>query len=865
MELKQQLDSEFLPFVNKPARYIGHEYNEVIKDPLAINIRVALCFPDLYEAGIRNVSFELMYHLLNTREDTWAERCFAPDADAEACLRQKGLPLFSLGSKTALKDFDLAVFYAGNELDGSNILNMLDLGGIELRSEQRNAGPVIIGFGPAFNNPEPLAVFCDGIIIGEAEGALLAMLELYAAATSGIDSGKELLKQFSEMPGIYIPAFYQPQFNAFEEFQGMDTIEANVPQRISKRAAQPDAPYQHILNPLIALAELPKNRHEFEVIGGFTSEEKKFAANRLSAPLSQQQLENLFRESQKIWRKTEGTQVSALMVNDAGYSEAFWQMIKESAMLEGQKIRFGPSALKLMIAKAELNEFAATLKANGFSISPIAASQRLRSVLNIHCRDHELFSVVKVALERGWQRIRLNFMVGLPTEKPADVDGIGQFIKECLKIGAAYSDVEFIISVQGFSPRSHTPFQWEKQENAEVIQSKFTRLSQQLDGLPLTICFKDPLMTSLETALSRGDRSLADVIENAWRSGARFDKVNDTFQGDLWKKAFSEAGKLWNELLSPKSITVALPWDHIDVGASRTALKEEKLEALQGRIQQGNKGFVSIGYGVKRSDFENFLQENPEFRGTTEGNGLVAPKITYGRRGKKIQSTEAVIKRRIRVRYAKTGIARFLSHSDTIKAFSRSAALAKIPLVRSKSTKKTPKISYATPLPSGIASSAEYLDMEVELGREMNLEDQFNKHLPEGIQILQYQGIYSNTPALAASINLATYKVPIQADVIAPEQLSSWIAALLDQTETHVQRTVKTEQKSLNIRPFLGKLLYEDNQLLVDVAVIEGKTARITEILEALLEPHGIDYRLFPIQRTGQFIARDEQVKTPFE
>ena len=273
---------------------------------------------------------------------------------------------------------------------------------------------------------------------------------------------------------------------------------------------------------------------------------------------------------------------------------------------------------------------------------------------------------------------------------------------------------------------------------------------------------------------------------------------------------------------------------------------------------------VSVGYGVPRAELENFLRNDPALQqdSTSTGGAVAAVPVSYGRRGRRRQSSAAaVIKRRVRVRYAKSGPARFLSQADVIRVFGKSAQLAGVPLVLSQSFRQIPKIAYGSPLPPGVASSAEYLDMEVELGREIDLQAPFNRHLPAGIQILQYRGILAGTPALAATVNRAVYEVLVE-DLVIPED---WIDELLNRSEVSVVRETRDEGKAMDIRPFIRGIRFDPPKLVVTADAVEGRTARVTEILEALFSPHDIDYRRFPVQRTGQFIVSGDTVQSPME
>jgi radical SAM-linked protein len=393
-------------------------------------------------------------------------------------------------------------------------------------------------------------------------------------------------------------------------------------------------------------------------------------------------------------------------------------------------------------------------------------------------------------------------------------------------------------------------------------------LNAALEALPVRTMVQRPQVAEIITALSRGDRLLADVIETAWQSGARFEGSLDPSGITSWMQAFSAAPRPLEQHLSAISITVPLPWDHIDPGISRSLLKEEKLRAFQGQLHPLNKDSVSLGFGgIRRTDFEQYCRSGATpHRIVLPGQATAiaaAPDepLRFGRRGKKRSMPTAIIKRKIRVRYSKTGLMRFLAHLDIVRVFERSAKLAKVPLVYSQGLRRNPKISYGMPLPTGISSTAEYLDMEVEMGREVNLQEQFNPFLPDGIRILQYQGIFNKVPALAALINRSTYDVALGNFDLPQAWLDEWLA--LDSAV--VKRPSKDGEKDIDIRPFVNDLQLEKDHLHIVLDNLEGRAAKISEVLTSLLAPHETDYRHFLVQRTGQFIVQGTSIATPFE
>jgi radical SAM-linked protein len=876
MELKTRVDNEFLPFVTKPLRYLGNEFNVVLKDTQAVDLRIALCFPDIYEAGIRSVSFEVLYHYLNSHSKLWAERFYAPWIDAESLLRGNNIPLFSWESRTALGDFNLIIFYLPGKLTFTNMLTMLDLSGIPLKSTERHPGkPLVMGAGPALNNPEPLAFFLDTMILGDAEETLWEISETFMAERNEEWDKRAMLIKIAHLPGVYIPSFYEPLYNNFKEFQGIRKVDSSAPDRIHIRTAEPLEQQKNPLKPLVPLSDTthtPRGNMHFE---RFIAEQGSFTPARLFEPVARRDIENLYEETQKLLHSAHNDPVNSLLENNDVFSELVWYAVKEKASPDEQDLRLSYPSAKLTLRLSDSSKVAEELRQNGFTLSLRSGSQRLRNVLNINTREQDLLDTLKAALRSGWQTFRLNFTIGLPGEKKEDISVIVSFIQKCLEVAREFSDVQFWVSVEGFSPRAHTPLQWEKQENPAMLEEKFSILRESLAGVPLKLTFQSPALCSLETILSRGDRKMGEVVEKAWRLGARFDASKDIFKEDSWRQAFQEAGGSWEDYLAPISITVTLPWDHIDIGVSKAYLKEEKSRASQAQIHPKNKDLVSIGYGgISRDQFARLLRQafsadretaamtRSKTAGSTELPASAATEtIQYGRKGRRRQTPVAVIKRKVRIRYSKTSLAKFLSHLDIVRVFERSAQLAKIPLVYSQGLRPTPKISYGPPLSPGISSTAEYLDMEVEIGRESDIQGRFNQFLPSGMQILQYQGIFAKVPALAAVINRTTYEVLIPENNIPDEMIQQWLA----QPEVWIQRTSKDGLKDVEIRPYLKEVKASKNNLLVTIDINEGKTAKVTEVLESLLAPKGVDYRQFPIQRTGQYIVQNDSILTPFD
>ena len=880
-DFKKLLENEFYPFVQKPGRYLGNEYNIVVKNPQEVDLRVALCFPEVYELGMSHVGFEILYYILNREPRVWAERVYAPWVDAEAIMREKGIPLFSLESKTPLHQFHFVGFTLQYELTYTNILNMLDLGGIPLRSSDRqDHHPFVIAGGPLATNPEPIAPFFDAVLVGDGEEAVVEISQVLMQARREQWPRHQVLKALSSIEGMYIPAFYRPVYTAAGMFDGLEKTEPDAPNKIRKRVLPELKKENYPVKPLVPVIGITHDRLSVEVMRGCTEGCRFCSAGMIYRPVRQRPATDVLEQTDQALRSTGYDEIGLLSLNTSDYDQLQWLMSKEKALVENKHVRFSFPSLRLDNISIDMVQFAGMVKKSGFTFAPEAGSQRLRNVINKNIREEDIFSTLEMVLENGWQLIKFYFMIGLPTETEEDIYAITDLMKRVLAFSKKYGSVRFNMGVSPFSPKPHTPFQWERQEAPEKLDAKIQIILKELPDSRINISWRDPYVVTVETVIARGDRRVADAIELAFRAGARFDGWKDQFQWERWETAFQQANINWRDRIEAISTTLPLPWDHIDVGVLRSYLNRERMRAYQGAVSPDCKDHICLGCGLQRKVFEEYVHCYKRFkRGEVAASGVLAragvhqaqpahsavttveQPVRFGRRAKRRTTTVAPIKKRIRLRYSKTGPARFIPHLDIIRIFDRAARRAEIPIVYTQGFRPHPKISFGPPLALGVASIAEYLDMEVEIGREADLQTRFNQYLPEGMKILQYKAIYTKVPALAAIINRSTYEVFLGNTNIPEEWLTEW----LQQSSVVVQREVKEEIREVDIRPFVSRLERSGNKIVVEVDVKEGRTARITEIMESLLAPHGMDYRRFLIQRTGQYIVDGNSIYTPFD
>ncbi len=873
MDVSKAVERDFLPFINKPGRFIGNEFNVVQKNPDQVTIRVALAFPEIYELGMSYVGFDMLYHILNEQPHIWAERVYAPWFDAEEQLRRHGIPLFTLESCTPLADFHWIGLTLQYELTYTTILNMLDLAGIPLRSEQRSEEhPFVIAGGPSTANPEPLSPFMDGFLIGDGEEAVLEISEIIRTGRESGTSRENILLELSRIEGMYIPSFYRAEYDSFGDFRKTVPVRPGVPEVVRKRVLPELEQKNYPTKPLVPLIEVTHDRLSLEVMRGCTEGCRFCNAGMIYRPVRERAVEDIFCQSDKAVESTGFDEISLLSLNTSDYSDLEWLMLKEKMLVSDQKLGFSFPSLRLDGLTAEMVDFVRTFKKSGFTFAPEAGSQRLRNVINKNIRESDLLESLEMVLANGWQIVKFYFMIGLPTEKQEDLDAIVELMGKCRILAAEYRDVRINIAISPFTPKPHTPFQWEKQEGPEELENKSRYLAGKLENSHMSVSWRDGTTSTLETVFTRGGREIGPVLETAWKKGARFDGWKEGFSWERWEEAFRENGIDWKKYTKPLSVSLPLPWDHIDMGISKSFLQQEKLRAYEGRLSKDCRENVCLGCGLQRKEFRELVScyretgDKQMVRKASEMKSSEKPVeeksgISYGRYSRKKVNTAAPVKKKVRMRFTKTGLSRFISHLDIIRLFDRAARRAKVSLVYSQGFHPRPKLAFGPPLGLGIASIAEYMDVEVEINEDTDLLGRLNPVLPDGMKILSQKAVFSKVPSLSAAINRAVYKTESDHVDIPDELLQEFMA----RKEIEVSRMGKNEEKIINIRPFISKLEKKDEDIYIIVDAVEGRTARITEVLAALLADSGVDPRHLYTERTAQFIVEGDTVLDPMD
>jgi len=594
-----------LPEVQKPARYTGGEWNSVVKDWDATPVKVALAYPDIYEVGMSNLGLVILYDVLNSRCDVLAERVYAPWPDMEAQMRSAGMPLFSLETRHHLRDFHIVGFSLQYELNYATVLNMLDLAGIPLHAAERGPEwPLVIAGGSCTYNPEPLTPFFDAFVIGEGEEVVLEIVQA-VRKWQGKERGRkgekeELLRRLATIEGMYVPSLYQ----VFYEREGIITqVRPTVPEAppmVVKRVLPRLGPVP--LSPNVPFLRPVHDRGTVEIQRGCTQGCRFCQAGFIYRPVRERGMAEILHAVEELLANTGYEELALLSLSSNDYSR-IEQLVRELV----QRYQDPPLAISLPSLRTdafsvELAQLFHGRRRTGLTFAPEAGSQRLRDVINKKTTEEDLLTTAEAAFSCGWQRIKLYFMTGLPTETSEDVAAIVRLVRQVHDLGRRHHPrrAQISVSVATFVPKPHTPFQWCSLLPGPELEVQQSLLRQGLRRPGISLSWHEPEMTLLEAALSRGDRRLAPVIERAWRSGARLDAWDEHFEADLWWRAFQAEG------LDPdfyarreRSLEEVLPWDHISTGVSREFLLGEFRRALQGEITPDcREGCLSCGANV---------------------------------------------------------------------------------------------------------------------------------------------------------------------------------------------------------------------------------------------------------------------------
>ena len=571
-----------LATVEKPGRYAGGEWNAITKDWAGVRVKLALAYPDVYEIGMSNLGLAILYDLVNRRPDALAERVYTPWPDMAAALRRAGVPLYSLESRHPLSAFDCVGFTLQYELNYTNVLEMLDLAGIPLHSTARDERhPLIIAGGSATYNPEPLAGFFDLFVIGEGEEVLLELLDLIADARSRPRA--DLLRQAARIPGVYVPRLYAVDYDDRGRVASIAPVFTDVSPTVTKRIVACLPP--PVTRPIVPFLDIVHDRAAIEIQRGCSEGCRFCQAGMIYRPVRERRPEDILDAVDELLRNTGYDEVGLLSLASSDYSQIEPLLQALVARYAPQHVSFSLPSLRVDAFSVGLAQMVQATRKTGLTFAPEAGSERLRAVINKNVTENDLLQTAEAAYAAGWDRIKLYFMLGLPTETDEDVLEIARLVRRVLDLGRKHrrGRAQVHVSASTFVPKPHTPFQWMPLADLDLVEHRQSLLKERLRGRGLQFSWTAPQTTLLEAALGRGDRRLGPVIEAAWQAGARFDAWAEHFRPDLWRQAFASTGLTAHDYASrARDLDEILPWDHISVGVARGFLAAEYQRALRG-------------------------------------------------------------------------------------------------------------------------------------------------------------------------------------------------------------------------------------------------------------------------------------------
>jgi radical SAM family uncharacterized protein/radical SAM-linked protein len=878
--------ASFVHLVQKPARYLGGEFGARRKEWSAVAARVCLAFPDVYDIGMSHLGFKILYRVLNDDPRTLAERAYAPWIDMEAQLRARGLPLVSCESARPLRDFDVVGFSLQFELTYTNVLMMLDLGGIPLRSDARGDGdPLILAGGPSATHPEPLAPFVDAVVIGDGEERLTEVALSWTDAKKRGLPRAERLEELARLAGVYVPSLYATRREAETGFTVVDRPRvAGAPMPVVRTIVEDLNRYPFPDDSPIGGPEAIFDRMSIEIARGCTEGCRFCQAGMIYRPVRERDPEEIVGAVARAVQKSGYDEASLTSLSTADYSCIAPLVKKVADALAPKRISLGVSSLRAYGLEENVLDDVARVRATGVTFAPEAGTQRMRDVINKNVTEEQLLQTAERVFSRGWKSMKLYFMIGLPTEEEEDVREIPRVGGRARAIGkrvkkelGAPGVPKVVVSVSTHVPKPHTPFQWCAMDTPAMVRDKQRWLEQEARASGVELKVHDSETSWLEAVFARGDRTLGDVLERAYRAGARFDSWEDQKKMPIWEEAFRAAGIDPATYLGTIPVTARLPWDHFDVGLEDGFLLREYRKALKNRLslpcgkvagafvhatnlrdaQAEDRKLVCYDCGVACDLSAMREQRLVYLRGLgAEQPRSPAPPVrarAHGAPPRLVQGEP----RRYRFVYEKLGAAAFLSHLDLIRALPRSFRRLDLPLFYSQGFHPKPDMTFGPALSLGVASLCEVVDIKVAADLEV---DEWLEGLSAGAQpglrFVAGARLGPDDPAITTVIDVAGYVVGVPRAAVSTKGGEAWLRGRIAQgiaaPELNVLRRIDGIGKRVDVRDFLRTIALDDQgaatlaaagivgdliPVRVEVDVRGSGGVKITEVVEAVFDP----------------------------
>lgn len=834
-ELFEHPYASFLENVTKPTRYTGAEYGVVTKPWDSVDARVCLAFPDIYDIGMSHLGYRILYKILNDHPQILAERCYTPWIDMQAELKKRSLPLTSLESVRPLRDFDVVGFSLQFELTYTNILLMLDMGGIPLRAEDRGEDdPLVIAGGPVATHPEPISPFIDAILIGDGEEATTEMTLTWIEGKKAGLSRKERLQRLSGIVGVYVPSLYSVRE---EKETGFFVVEPPAhdlaPYPIERRLVPDINDYPFPDEFPVGGPEAIFDRMSIEVARGCTEGCRFCQAGMIYRPVRERDPETIISTVESALQKSGQDEVSLTALSTADVScisPLIKRLVEKTAP---ERVSLSVASLRAYGLSEDLLDDMRKVRTAGLTFAPEAGTQRMRDVINKNVTEEQLMETAERVFSRGFDRMKLYFILGLPTETDEDVLGIAQVGKNAHAVGKRLGKRPTVtVSVSVHVPKPHTPFQWCKMDDLEEVKRKQYMLKDELRGKKgIGLRLHDSTTSELEGVLARGDRRLGDVIERAYRNGAFFDSWDDQFKKDVWLEAFEHFQIDTSPFLSTIPLSARLPWDHIDVGLEDGFLAREYRKALSSRLSPpcgkakgmfihhtnvedasaDARKLVCYDCGIAcdlsrmRESRVGFLSKmGADVPGKRASLPVISDEAQKRKNGPEKYRPPRPGNPPVRVRlgYEKCGPAALLGHLDFIRELPRMIRRAGVRTWYTEGFHPKPDMSFGPALALGIASVGEYIDVKlIDPPEPEELVQRLNQVAARGVRFVGAAHLGEQDPGLSKIVDEARYVFGIASDVLRTGEESEppekALARLLDDFETREEVTVERDVKGI--------------------------------------------------------------------
>lgn len=808
--------------IQRPSRYIDSELNAIHK-PVA-EVKLALAFPDVYDVGMSHLGLKVLYNIANALPYAAAERAFHPWTDMETALRASGDPLRSLESNTPLAEFDLLGVSLQYELSYPTVLNMLDLAQIPMRAEARtDAHPIVIAGGPCTTNPMPMARFMDAFFIGDAEDAIIDILDtVRRVKREGDGKRATMLAELAKIEGMYVPSIHGTG-------QGAHRV------RMRTIASLEDAPYP--TKPIVPYNQIVHDRIAIEVSRGCPMGCRFCQAGMLYRPVRERTPAKIIQIAEQCLANTGYEEVSFTSLSAGDYSSLHELMHRFNEKFSSRKIAVSLPSLRVAAVNREILKEIRSVRKTGFTIAPEAATERLRAVINKDFKAEDFERAAEILFSEGWLNLKLYYMIGLPTETDADIEAIPEMVMQAREMSRRHSPrpANITVSVSPFVPKAHTPFQWFGFRGTEYVRERIGYLKKKVRKA--TLKYHDERTSLLEAVIARGGADLADLLESAHAHGCRLDAWSECFDMSKWMSAFGAVG-IDPEAYAGRQFELddPLPWDMIDIGVTSGFMKQEYARAMEAAFSPActtkclDCG-LKCGPSMKELRPKAFTPPAP------------------------LQHRVAAVPRRpirLRVRFSKSGPVRYTSHRELMTLVARALNRAGIALEYSQGFHPTPKLAFGPPLSVGVASTTEYLDMElmpmIPLGE---MKQRLNDTLPPGVELHEMKPIDLREPSLQAFIE--TYIYEVAGPALDMKRAREFMAA--------ASWPVQREKGAVDIRPMaLGMEELGPTAVRMVMSDLKEKKLRLDEMCEALFNAPVAE---LDIIRTGLYGRKGGKLATP--